>query len=429
MNRAGLDMIDADSLEQVKGLCIYPLVTEEYREAFKAMVEGVFRGDAQTLEFKALGLKGRPIWLLSHAVPLRNETGEITSMVSATIDITERKQAEEALKESEERFRNFFEGAPDAMLITDPETGFIFDANSAASRMMQRPHEEIVGLHQSELHLRRMDEHSMSTFKEHAQEKKGLIPVENYLVRPDGTEVTKEVLTQEITLKGKTFLLGTFRDITERKRAEELIKKSLLEKEVLLKEIHHRVKNNMAIISSLLQLQSRYVKDETLGKIINDSRNRIGSMALIHEMLYQSEDFTRIDLKEYIQALINKLFASYKTKKGSIRLETDIDDIQLDIDKLIPCGLILNELITNSLKHAFRGRNDGEIRIGFKANDSDTATISVSDNGCGLPAGMDIGKSQMLGFDLINSLARQLRGDLEYDGTDGMSVKITFKFS
>jgi PAS domain S-box-containing protein len=210
----------------------------------------------------------------------------------------------------------------------------------------------------------------------------------------------------------------------------EKLKKSLKEKEILLREIHHRVKNNMAIVSSLLQLQSQHVTDENLKKIFNESRNRIVSMALVHEKLYQSTDLAEIDLKEYVEALMNNLFVSYGIRKGSISLKADIDEnVQLDIDRLIPCGLILNELVTNSLKHAFHDGKNGEIRVGFKTDDSNKVTVSVSDNGCGLPAGMDIGDSKTLGLNLITSLTRQLRGNLEYDGTDGMSVEITFKRS
>jgi PAS domain S-box-containing protein len=166
-----------------------------------------------------------------YAYPILDESGEVVAVVEHGMDVSEKMEMIEALKESEERFRNFFEGAPDAMLIADSKSGVILDANPAASRMMQRPHEEIVGLHQSELHPRRMDEHSRRTFKESAQDGKSLVPLENYLVRPDGTEVHIEILAQQFTLKGKTVVLGTFRDITERKRVEEALKenKNLLE--------------------------------------------------------------------------------------------------------------------------------------------------------------------------------------------------------
>jgi two-component sensor histidine kinase len=223
------------------------------------------------------------------------------------------------------------------------------------------------------------------------------------------------------------------RDVSERiqmietiKESEKQLKASVKEKEILLKEIHHRVKNNMAIVSSLLQLQTQYVKDESLNRIFSESRNRIASMALVHEKLYQSKDFIDINLEEYIQTLVDNLFGSYQTSKDAVRLKTDIDNIQMDIDKLIPCGLILNELITNSIKHAFQGREDGEIRINFKSTGSDKVTFSVSDNGCGPPEDLDLSNPKTLGLNLITSLTRQLRGALKYDGKEGMSVEITF---
>jgi two-component sensor histidine kinase/ABC-type uncharacterized transport system substrate-binding protein len=225
------------------------------------------------------------------------------------------------------------------------------------------------------------------------------------------------------------------RDVSERiqmieaiKNSEEKLKASLREKEVLLKEIHHRVKNNMAVVSSLLHLQSQYVKDEDLRKIFSESRNRIAAMALVHEKLYQSKDFIEINLKEYIQTLIDNLFSSYNINKESVRLKTEIDNVHLDIDRLIPCGLILNELITNSLKHAFQDKEDGEIRITFKKLDSDKVIFNVSDNGSGLPEDVDFENPQTLGLKLIYSLARQLRGDIKYDSKEGFSVEIIFDY-
>jgi two-component sensor histidine kinase len=224
------------------------------------------------------------------------------------------------------------------------------------------------------------------------------------------------------------------RDVSERiqmmetiKESENQLKASLKEKEILLKEIHHRVKNNMAIVSSLLQLQSQYVDDEELKRIFSESRNRIGAMALVHEKLYQSKDFIEIDLKEYIQILVDNLFSSYNINKESVGLVTDIDNIHLDIDRLIPCGLILNELITNSLKHAFKDGEEGEIRIAFKAADNKVG-FSVMDNGRGLPENVDFSNPQTLGLKLISSLTRQLRGEISHNGGEGLSVEIAFEY-
>jgi two-component sensor histidine kinase len=224
------------------------------------------------------------------------------------------------------------------------------------------------------------------------------------------------------------------RDVSERiqmmqtiKESENQLKASLKEKEILLKEIHHRVKNNMAIVSSLLQLQAQYVDDEELIRIFSESRNRIAAMALVHEKLYQSKDFIEIDLNEYIQILVDNLFSSYNINKESVGLVTDIDNIHLDIDRLIPCGLILNELITNSLKHAFKDGEEGEIRIAFKAADNKVG-FSVMDNGRGLPENVDFSNPQTLGLKLISSLTRQLRGEISHNGGEGLSVEIAFEY-
>jgi PAS domain S-box-containing protein len=361
-----------------------------------------------------------------YAYPVLDEGGEITAVVEHGRDVTEKLGLMETLRESEERFRKFFEGAPDAMFLADPESGIILDANPAASRLMQRPHEEIVGLHQAELHPHRMEGHSRRTFKEHAVEKKGLHPVENVVVRPDGAEVPIEVLAREITLNGKTVLLGTFRDITERKQAEEELKRSLNEKEVLLREVHHRVKNNLAVINSLLRLQLDYADDPKTVDMMEESRRRIRSMALVHEKLYQSKDFSHIDIYDYLLTLVQTLFGSYDITTDKVIFDIDADAIQLSIDTIIPFGLMVNELVTNSLKHAFKDGRKGRIDVSL-TSDGEGKTLVVSDNGLGIPDEIDIYDTRTLGFQLVNALAKQIMGDVELDRSSGTRITIAFK--
>lgn len=168
-----------------------------------------------------------------------------------------------------------------------------------------------------------------------------------------------------------------------RRRAEEQIKASLAEKEALLKEIHHRVKNNLQIISSLLNLQAEYLQDNQAIEIFKDSQNRIESMALIHEKLYQSKDLAKIEISGYIQDLVTNLFSSYQVNSDAITLNINIEDILLSIDTAIPCGLIINELVTNSLKHAFPSNKTGEIRIDLCSSPNNKFLLIVSDNGIG----------------------------------------------
>ena len=233
------------------------------------------------------------------------------------------------------------------------------------------------------------------------------------------------------------------RDITERKRAEEQIKASLEEKEVLLREIHHRVKNNLQVIASLLNLQEKDIEDKRLNEVFNNCRDRIFAMALVHDKLYQSENLANINFGEYIEALANTLFQTYRIT-GNIALKMDVEDVSLGIDSAIPCGLILNELISNSLKHAFPGDREGEIRIALHAeglrmearveaddgtaSDSDgKITLIVSNNGVEFPEDLDFRNTESLGLQLVTLLAEdQLDGTIELDRSSGTAFKITF---
>jgi two-component sensor histidine kinase len=220
--------------------------------------------------------------------------------------------------------------------------------------------------------------------------------------------------------------MGIQVDITEQKDAEEQIIKSLREKEVLLKEIHHRVKNNMAIISSLLSLQARYSNDENIDVILKDSKNRISSMALVHEKLYQTRDFTNINFREYVEEFVRHILSTYGKKEGDISLVLSIDEINLNIDAMIPFGLILNELVTNSLKYAFEGIERPEISISFDAHDGQAGLV-YSDNGRGMPEHINFPDSETLGLQIVNMLTHQLKGDIELKRNGGTKFTIKLK--
>jgi two-component sensor histidine kinase len=218
---------------------------------------------------------------------------------------------------------------------------------------------------------------------------------------------------------------GIARDISEWVKADEKIKASLREKEVMLKEIHHRVKNNLQIISSLLSIQSRQIEDQAAQEILKESRNRVKSLALVHENLYRSPDLGKIDISTYVKKLSWSLSSSYRIK-GHIALKVEADEIYLGIDMAIPCGLILNELITNSIKHAFPDGSSGEVSIDFRRNPDGRLILKVGDNGIGLPADIDIKKTRSMGLMLVSNLVSQLGGTLEQSPGQGTRFEISF---
>ena len=217
-------------------------------------------------------------------------------------------------------------------------------------------------------------------------------------------------------------LLG---EIAERKLVEEALNKSIKEKDVLLKEIHHRVKNNLQIVSSLLSLQSQYVNEPGSVELFKESQSRIISMALIHEKLYQTGDLTRINLSEYANELIGDLFRSYSVNTHLMKYQIESKNILLDINTAIPCGLIINELVTNSIKHAFPDNRSGEIKIDIQCHDGN-CILKIADNGIGFPDDLDINDVKTLGLQLVTSLTKQLDGTIKLDREGGTCFTIKF---
>jgi two-component sensor histidine kinase len=222
-------------------------------------------------------------------------------------------------------------------------------------------------------------------------------------------------------------LIDSFYDLLARiHQHQEVLNASLREKDVLLKEIHHRVKNNLQVISSLLNLQSGAITEPAVLAMFTESQNRIKSMALIHEKLYQSKDLAKIDFAEYVRNLTNHLYRSYVVNANLISLKLNIENIHLNVDTAIPCGLMLNELVSNALKYAFPHGQKGEIGISLLRQNGEQLVLVVKDNGVGLPQDFDIKNSKSLGLKLVNILTKQLKGDLNYHGEGGTEFRLAF---
>jgi two-component sensor histidine kinase/CheY-like chemotaxis protein len=249
-----------------------------------------------------------------------------------------------------------------------------------------------------------------------------------YIVKPfDDRDLRTAIeMALEKHRKERLFEDVMTRAITEHKLAEAQIKASLQQKEVLLKEIHHRVKNNFQIIASLLNLHSGSVKDQQALEILKAGETRVNSMALVHEQLYQSQDLGQINFAAYIQVLAANLFDSYEVSSNAIALKINSEDIQLSIDAAIPCGLIINELVLNCLKYAFPSGRKGEVCIKFHKDNNNQLLLVVSDNGIGLPPNFDFQNTESLGLQIVVALVNQLSGTIMINRSIGTEFKITF---
>lgn len=341
-------------------------------------------------------------------------------------DITERKKAEKTLQESEEKYRNLTTLLPQMVVELDKNSNITF-ANHAVFELTGYTKEDFdKHLKPSQLVIpedqKRVNENLSRIMS--GEEVGGN---EYTALRKDGVEFPVVVYCSRIIRDNK--LVGIrviILDYTELKEAKDQIQKALEEKEMLLKEIHHRVKNNLMIISSLLNLQSNYIKDKASQDIFKESQNRARTMALIHERLYQSTDLKRIDFGDYIRTLSNELFRTYVADSGHIELVINVEDIFLDINTAVPLGLMVNELITNSLKHAFLAGQSGVINVDFYLKD-DQYEFTVKDNGIGFPQDLDFQKTDSLGLQIVNNLTSQIDGKIELNRSHGTEFKITFK--
>ena len=343
-------------------------------------------------------------------------------------DVTDRQHNEEALHQQQELLTNIVESMGEGILVLDPDYHFNY-WNREMENISKVSREELVG--------------SMKTawdvfphLKEEGVDKMMKSAMKGKVVRrndipfrlQDGTSgFTSEVFLPLKTPKGKIRgIVGVIRETTERKLAEDRLKTSLKEKEVLLREIHHRVKNNMQIMSSLLRLQIASIPDEETKAMCMESQTRIRSMALIHEKLYKSQDFSSINFAEYIKDLAAHLFHSYNIRPGVIKLTMDIEDVFMDINTAIPCGLLFNELFSNSLKHAFPAAGKGQIDIGLNRGKQGKCNLIIKDDGIGFPESYDFENPATLGLQLVSDLVKQIDGSIQLDRKAGTTFRVTF---
>ena len=334
---------------------------------------------------------------------------------------------EEALRESEEQFRDLYENAPLAYFSVTMD-GNINMVNRSSEQLLGYARNSLIGRSVIDLYADTPSgKEKAKDLNRRIQEGEEIYNEEMEMSRMDGKSVWVSLTVRIISnVQGRSIeRQAIVADITERKQPDDKINASLDEKEVLLKEINHRVKNNLQIISSLLNLQSRDIQDEQALRSFQVSQDRIRTMAMMHEKLYQSDDLARIDFGEYIKSLATDLGSSYGLGLRDIDLKIDVENILLGVDTAIPCGVIVNELVANSLKHAFTGDRSGEIAISFWEVDGQY-TMVFKDDGVGLPEDLDISHPSSLGLTIVNALTSQLGGTIGLGCNGGSEIIITF---
>jgi PAS domain S-box-containing protein len=362
---------------------------------------------------------------------LRNDYGEVIGAMGVSRDITEIKKTEEQLTLQAAKLNSIIETSSHYIWTFNRELKLTSYNHNYARMIEARYGAEVeVGADLFKGKFVSTSEHNdywtikcLAAFRGIPQQFET-----SFLIEKTGVTNWMEVFLNPIYGLDKkvTEISGIGRDITEKKLSEEKLKQSLKEKEVLLKEVHHRVKNNLQVISSILNLQSSYVKDKKTLEILRESQNRIKSMSFIHESLYQTRDFSSINFTEYVTNLSNNLVHSYQSFEEKVELDLKIQDVYLNLDVAIPCGLIINEILSNALKYAFPKNRPGKINIRLTHKNQEI-TLVISDNGIGLPAHIDYNNTESLGLQLVVTLVDQLGGSIKMDRSKGTRFTIVFR--
>ncbi|MFO1484484.1 MAG: PAS domain S-box protein [Verrucomicrobiaceae bacterium] len=410
---------------------VFPEIPERWKEVHRRALAGEVI-DSKEDRFERAD--GTVHWLRWQVRPWHSPEGAVSGIIMFSEDITRRREDEEALRESEMMQRKIFSGIDEIIyrVRTTEETpyaGEVLFVSPKAERILGYSSEDFIHDQSLWFQLVHPEDHAAlreSTERIYSSKRPG---EREYRIRIKSGEYRwiEDRVTPEVDDHGNlTGIFGVARDITERVQAETRMEQSLREKETLLKEIHHRVKNNLQVISSLLAMRADTVRDENARTLLQESQHRVRAMGMIHERLYQTDTLARVDFGEYVRQLTGFLHRNYAATSGHVQLSVEADkDVMLNIDTSIPVGLILNELVSNAFKHAFK---DGaphrlEVRLHRVA---EGFSLSVTDDGPGLPAGFDIAQSQSLGLELVDTLVAQIKGHLTISSQGGTTFRLDF---
>ncbi len=358
--------------------------------------------------------------------PVETEDGPM--VLAAVVDISERKRAEEALRRSEERFELAVRGSTDGIWDWDFRNGTVYRSPRWYELLGYTPDELSHEIDAADALIHPDDQAQRREAMARSMATGAPLNLEHRLRCKNGAY--RWFLGRAIPLvdvDGKAYrLCGSLTDIHERRTAQAQLEVALAEKTVLLKEVHHRVKNNLQVVSSLLNLQGRQTQEPHAQAVLAESHGRVMAMSLIHQLLYERDDFARIDLAEYLQRLVTLVREGHQPEYQRVALELDLNKIYLDLERAVPCGLVVNELLTNAYKHAFPNGRSGKIKVSLHDVAVNEALLSICDDGVGLPAGMDALRAKSLGLQLVPLLTDQLGGRVSVGGNPGTRFDIQF---
>ena len=411
---------------------VFYIINEKTREIVTSPVERVIR------EGIVVGLanhtvliskNGDEYFIADSGAPIRNENNEIVGVVLVFRDFTEKYMAEMAIQKSEERYREFVEGTDDLVTTIGPD-GNLFFTNRVSEKIFGLPPEECVGLSAFDFVHPEDREQTQKWFEDMIETKQTRGNIENRQISRNG-EVHYMHWASNFHYDNKGAFVGMdgiARDVTQRKIVEEQVKKNLKEKEILLRELYHRTKNNMQVIFSMLRLRARHLNDKNVTDVFKEVENKILSMALVHQKLYESKDLSYLNLKEYIKEVVSLVEKSYRSSFKRIKMTVQGEDANVLLDTAMPCGLIINELVTNAIKYAFPDNRQGNIDITLNSNSDGELILKISDNGIGMPSNFDIRKNNSLGIQTVVDLVEyQLDGSVNFDYQNGVCCTIVLK--
>ena len=345
------------------------------------------------------------------------------------LDVTDQIEAEEKLQHRTRLIETIVNNLPIGIAVNEIDTGKNIFINKELRNILGLSDETIPNLEkilaQSNSSKDKRISESKSTSKNPVKTKSENLIWDNIEIFT-GSGSKKFISAKMISLPEQKVIMFTVNDITERLKTEKYLQNSVIEKETLLKEIHHRVKNNLQTISSLLDLQAESITEPKSLEAFRSSQSRIRSMALIHERLYKSENLSEIKACEYIKNLVEYLEGTYQSPSREIEISTEIIDYSLDLDVAIPCGLIINELVSNSMKYAFQQNHKGKIKVSLQTDNEENLVLTIKDNGVGMTLNFRTLNPQSLGLELVKLMVKQLNGKMAIDGTAGTTISITF---